>query len=90
MDLDSLEMAGINSAKETNDPLNLSRPILIQPFEQSQTKSDKLLHLEFETSPIATNADFRIRALSQSLLISYHAVNISFFSSFIEVRIRSL
>jgi hypothetical protein len=60
IDIDSFEIFGIDSLK------------LIQPFQLNQTK---FLHIEFETNPLNNNSDYRIKALSQSLQINYHAVS---------------
>ncbi len=69
IDIDSFEIFGIDSSK-----LNNSRPILIKPFELNE---NKLIHIEFETNPINTNSDYRIKALSQSLQINYNAETIN-------------
>jgi hypothetical protein len=74
IDLDSFEMFGIDSESKNEDKLNLSRPVLIQPFHQSELKENKLLHIEFESNPINTKCDYRIHGKSQCLLINYHAV----------------
>jgi hypothetical protein len=63
-------MYGIDSEL---DKLNMSRPVLIQPFKQSNSEK-KFFHIEFETNPINTNCDYRLRGQSQSLQINYHAV----------------
>jgi hypothetical protein len=47
-----------------------NRPALIQPVNRSQ----KLLHIEFETNPLNKRTDYRIQALLQSLEITYDAV----------------
>jgi hypothetical protein len=67
-------MVGINPELDKGDALNLSRPILIQPFNQNGSKRDKLLHIEFETNPPDTKSDYRIHAKSLPLQINYHAV----------------
>lgn len=66
--MDSFEIFGID------DKLNQSPTILIKPFKET----NKLLHLEFETNPINSNSDYKIKGLSQSLQITYHAVLIYF------------
>ena len=70
-------MNGIDS-NEMNEK-SLSRSILIQPFKREE---GKLLHLEFQSNPLNTLSDYRIKGLSQSLLINYHAVRILFFIEF--------
>jgi len=67
-------MSGIDSELNEDDKFCLSRPVLIQPFEQSHVKQNKFIHIEFETNPINSNADYRIKGISQSLQINYHAV----------------
>ncbi|CAF4363086.1 unnamed protein product, partial [Adineta steineri] len=77
VDLDSLEMVGINSDTNENGELNLSRPVLLQPFNQPQLKQHKFLHLEFESNPLNQNFDYRIHGSTQSLQINYHATTIN-------------
>ncbi|CAF1065734.1 unnamed protein product [Adineta steineri] len=77
VDLDSLEMVGINSDTNENGELNLSRPVLLQPFNQPQLKQHKFLHLEFESNPLNQNCDYRIHGSTQSLQINYHATTIN-------------
>ncbi|CAF1436517.1 unnamed protein product [Rotaria sordida] len=74
IDLNSLEMSGIDSELNNNEnELNLSRPILIQSFNQT----NNLLHIEFETNPLNSKSDYRIQAKSQPLQINYHAMTIN-------------
>jgi hypothetical protein len=73
-DLESFEMFGIDSESKKEDKLNLSRPVLIQPFHQSELKDNKLLHIEFESNPVDSKCDYRILGKSQCLQINYHAV----------------
>ncbi|CAF4045257.1 unnamed protein product, partial [Adineta steineri] len=77
VDLDSLEMVGINSDTNENGELNLSRPVLLQPFNQPQLKQHKFLHLEFESNPLNQNCDYKIHGSTQSLQINYHATTIN-------------
>ena len=74
VDIDSLELTGINSELDKGDELTLSRPVLIQPFNKNELTTNKLLHIEFETSPISSKSDYRIHAKSHPLQINYHAV----------------
>jgi hypothetical protein len=54
--------------------LHDNRPVLIELSNRLQLQPRKLLHIEFETNPLKTNADYRIQAKSQSIEIIYHAV----------------
>jgi hypothetical protein len=74
-------MVGIPSELEKGVEFYLSRPILIQPFNQNRSKRDKLLHIEFETNPPDTKSDYHIHAKSLPLQINYHAVYL--FSKFL-------
>ncbi|CAF1433905.1 unnamed protein product, partial [Rotaria sordida] len=73
IDLNSLKMSGIDSELNNENELNLSRPLLIQSFNQT----NKLLHIEFETNPLNTKSDYRIQAKSLPLQINYHAMTIN-------------
>ncbi|CAF1500774.1 unnamed protein product, partial [Rotaria sordida] len=73
IDLNSLEISGIYSELNNENELNLSRPVLIQSFNQT----NNLLHIEFETNPLNTKSDYRIHAKSQPLQINYHAITIN-------------
>ena len=69
VNFDSIEMVGIDEEES-----NLSRPILIQPLNQSQLKQNQFFHLHLETNPLNTQFDYRIQAESYPLQICYHAV----------------
>ncbi|CAF4673232.1 unnamed protein product, partial [Rotaria sp. Silwood2] len=73
IDLNSLEMSGIDSELNNENELNLSRPILIQSFNET----NNLLHIEFETNPLNTKSDYRIQAKSHPIQINYHATTIN-------------
>jgi len=47
---------------------------LIQPINRSDLNLQKLLHLQFETNPLTTNADYRIEVQLQSFETIYNAV----------------
>ncbi len=51
-----------------------NRPVLIESSNRLQSHLQKWLHIEYETNPLKTNADYRIQAKSQSIEITYHAV----------------
>jgi len=74
LEIDSFELAGIDSEKSE---LNLSRPILIEPFEKKENKEKKLISIEFESNPLNTKQDYRLSCLTESLLINYHANTIN-------------
>jgi hypothetical protein len=74
IDIDSLEMFGINPELNKSDEFHLSRPVLIQPFNKTELKSGKLIHIEYKSNPINTKCDYRIHAKSRPLQINYHAV----------------
>jgi hypothetical protein len=74
LDIDSLGMYGVAINASEDQILNDNRPALIQPANRSQSQRQKLLHMEFETNPLNTNADYRIETISQSLEITYDAV----------------
>ncbi|CAF4932934.1 unnamed protein product [Rotaria sp. Silwood1] len=73
IDLNSLEMSGIDSELNNENELNLTRPLLIQSFNPT----NNLLHIEFETNPLNTKSDYRIQAKSHPLQINYHATTIN-------------
>lgn len=74
VDIGSFEVLGIDSS-EMNQ-LNLCRPLLISPLKENELKKEKLLHLEFESNPLNSKADYRVKGASQSLQINYHAVSL--------------
>lgn len=70
----------------------LSRPILIKPLKREE---GKLVHIEFESNPLNSSADYLLRGFSQSLLINYHAVcsspsNLFFSISSVQMTINKL
>jgi hypothetical protein len=51
-----------------------NRPVLIESSNRLQSRLEKWLHIEFETNPLKTKADYHVQAKSQSIAITYHAV----------------
>jgi hypothetical protein len=47
---------------------------LIQLINRSDLNLEKFFHLEFETNPLETNADYRIEVQSQSFETIYNSV----------------
>ncbi|CAF3667368.1 unnamed protein product [Rotaria sp. Silwood1] len=78
--LGSFQVFGIATDSNESDFSNQSRPILAQPVSRllsSTAKMEKkLLEVEYETNPIDKLADFRVKVISQSLEITYNAVNL--------------
>ncbi len=74
IDIGSLGMyGGIMNISEDQTFVE-KRSVLIQSTHRSNLHPQELLHIEFETNPLDTHADYRIQAISQSLEFIYDAV----------------
>ncbi|CAF4187784.1 unnamed protein product, partial [Rotaria sp. Silwood2] len=87
--LGSFDVFGIATDLKQSESSNNSHPVLIHSIIQprssnNQLENPKLLEVEFEINPLDRDSGYRMKVISQSLEIKYHAPTINKIMEFFE------